>query len=126
MCRFSEKMTSSIVIGVPSQNFTPSRTWSTYFRLGTSYLKLVASRGTRVSSSDTASRPSIPHTATHCELASNAVAMSRPTIVEVFSAHCRLGMSASETLPGAEEVLPPGDPEPLDPPELPHAASSPG
>ena len=112
---------------MPAQNFTPSRTWSTYFRLGRSYFQLVASRGTRVSWSDTASRPSIPHTATHCELASNAVAMSSPTIVEVFSAQARLGISASEVLAGAEDVLPLGDePDPPDPPELPHAASRPG
>src|SRR5215471_21343822 len=117
MWRPSENSTSSIVIGVPSQNFTPSRIWSTYFRLATSYFQLVASRGIRVSWSDTASRPSIPHTATHCELDSNAVAMSRPTIVEVFSAHCRLGMSASETFPAAEDVLPPG--AALDPPDPP-------
>src|SRR5579862_4921775 len=127
MCRVSENTTSSIVIGVPSQNFTPGRTWNTYFRLGLSYFQLVASSGTRVSLSDTPSSPSIPHTATHCELDSKAVAMSRPTIVEVFSAHCTLGMSASEVLPGAEDVLPPGELlDPPDPPELPHAASRPG
>jgi hypothetical protein len=53
--------------------------------------------------------------------------MSRPTIVEVFSAHCKLGMSALERFPGADDVLLPGDPlDPPDPPELPHAASTPG
>ena len=69
----------------------------------------------------------MPHTATICELDSNAVAMSRPTIVEVFSAQDRLGMSVPESLAGAEDVPPPGDaPEPPEPPELPHAASRPG
>ena len=32
MCRVSENTTSSAVIGVPSQNFTPGRIWNTYFR----------------------------------------------------------------------------------------------
>src|SRR5215475_2729252 len=110
-------------MAVPSQNLTPGRIWKTYWRFGSSYFQLVASSGESVSWSDTASRPSIPLIATVCALASNAVAMSRPTIVEVDSAQDRLGMSLADSLAPAEELAPGLPPEPL---ELPHAASTPG
>ena len=122
MCRVSENTTSSAVIVVPSQNFTPGRIWNTYLRPAGSYVQLEASSGARPSESVAWSRPSRPQRWTYIACPSKAVAMSRPMMVPVPMPQVMLGMLAAECLTAPDDDPAEGDPDPDDP----QAARKPG